>query len=49
MFEQLTDPHLVATGKAQLHYYFPGTDRAVHIPYTQIVTVEEPPTSKAKR
>ena len=43
----ITDPGGLALGKSELFYFFPRSDRSIHIPYTHIATIEE--TSTAKR
>ncbi len=45
----ITDPNAVAIAHDQFHYYFPKSDRAIHVPFSQIARVEELPTSKSKR
>jgi hypothetical protein len=45
----ITDPNAVAVANDKFHYYFPKSDRAIHVPFSQIATVEELPTSKSKR
>ena len=45
----ITDPNALAVADDKVHYYFPHSDRAIHLPYDQIATVEELPTSKNKR
>jgi len=45
----ITDPNALAVAKDKVHYYFPNSDRAIHVPYGQIATVEELPTPKPKR
>ena len=45
----ITDPNAVAIAHDKLHYYFPKSDRAIHVPFSQIATVEELPVSKSKR
>ncbi len=45
----ITDPNAVAIARDTLHYYFPNSDRVLHLPYDQIATVEELPTSRSKR
>ena len=45
----ITDPNAMAIARDKLHYYFPKADRAIHVPFDQIATVEELPTSKSKR
>jgi hypothetical protein len=45
----ITDPDALAIARDKLHYYFPKSDRAIHLPYDQIATVEELPTAKSKR
>jgi hypothetical protein len=43
----ITDPGGLALGRSELFYFFPRSDRSIHIPYTHIATIEE--TSTAKR
>ncbi len=45
----ITDPNALAVARDKVHYYFPNSDRAIHVPYDQIVTVEELPSPKSKR
>ena len=45
----ITDPNALAAERDKVHYYFPNSDRAIHVPYEQIVTIEELPRSKSKR
>jgi hypothetical protein len=45
----ITDPNALAVARDKIHYYFPNSDRAIHVPYDQIATVEETPSSKSKR
>ena len=45
----ITDPNALAVARDKVHYYFPNSDRAIHVPYDQIATVEELPTPKSKR
>ena len=45
----ITDPNALAITRDKIHYYFPNSDRAIHVPYDQIATVEELPSSKSKR
>ena len=45
----ITDPNALAVADDKIHYYFPKSDRAIHIPYDQIATVEELPSARAKR
>ena len=44
----ITDPAGLALGKSELFYYFPRSDRSIHIPYTHIATIEEPNTAKKR-
>ena len=44
----ITDPGGLALGKSELFYFFPRSDRSIHIPYTHIATVEETSTAKKK-
>jgi hypothetical protein len=37
----ITHPDNLAFGKSELFYYFPKSDRSVHIPYRNIASVEE--------
>jgi len=37
----ITRPDNLAFGKSELFYYFPRSDRSVHIPYRSIASVEE--------
>ncbi|MBC7782855.1 MAG: hypothetical protein H7144_03365 [Burkholderiales bacterium] len=37
----ITHPDNFAFGKSELFYYFPKSDRSVHIPYRNIASVEE--------
>jgi hypothetical protein len=46
---KITDPNALAIADDKIHYYFPKSDRAIHLPYAQIATVEELPVSKFKR
>jgi hypothetical protein len=46
---EITDPNALAVARDKVHYYFPNSDRAIHVPYDQIATVEERPTPKSKR
>jgi len=45
----ITDPNALALARDKVHYYFPNSDRAIHVPYNQIATVAELPSSKSKR
>ena len=45
----ITDSNALALARDRVHYYFPNSDRAIHVPYNQIATVEELPSSKSKR
>jgi hypothetical protein len=45
----ITDPNAVALANDKFHYYFPKSDRVIHIPYNQIATVEETAAPKSKR
>ncbi len=45
----ITDPNALAIARDKIHYYFPNSDRAIHVPYNQIATVEELPVPKSKR
>jgi len=43
----ITHPDNFAFGKSEAFYYFPKSDRSVHIPYRNIASVEEiSPSSK---
>jgi hypothetical protein len=44
----ITHPDNLAFGKSELFYYFPKSDRSVHIPYRNIAAVEERSTKAAK-
>ena len=44
----ITDPGALALGKTELFYFFPRSDRSIHIPYTHIATIEETSASKKK-
>lgn len=44
----ITDIGGLALGKSELFYYFPRSDRSIHIPYTHITTIEETNTVKKK-
>jgi hypothetical protein len=37
----ITHPDNFAFGKSEAFYYFPKSDRSVHIPYRNIAAVEE--------
>jgi hypothetical protein len=37
----ITHPDNLAFGPSELFYYFPKSDRSVHIPYRNIASVEE--------
>jgi hypothetical protein len=37
----ITHPDNLAFGKSELFFYFPKSDRSVHIPYRNIASVEE--------
>ncbi|HUO08186.1 MAG TPA: hypothetical protein VM008_07805 [Phycisphaerae bacterium] len=45
----ITDPNALAAARDKVHYYFPNSDRAIHVPYDQIATVEELPGTRSKR
>lgn len=45
----ITDRWGVALAKDKFHYYFPKSDRVIHVPYSQIATVEETATSSGKK
>lgn len=45
----ITDPNAIAIARDKVHYYFPNSDRAIHVPYDQIATVEELPSPRSKR
>ncbi len=45
----ITDPNALAIAHEKVHYYFPKSDRAIHLPFHQIATVEELTTAKPKR
>ena len=38
----IESPDSLAVGSAQLHYYMPRSDRAVHLRINQIASIEEP-------
>lgn len=42
----ITDPDALAIASDKIHYYFPKSDRAIHVPFEQIATVEELPAPK---
>ena len=44
----ITHPDNMAFGKSELFYYFPKSDRSVHIPYRNISAVEEVSAKVAK-
>jgi hypothetical protein len=44
----ITDPGGLALGKSELFYFFPRSDRSIHIPYTHIATIEETNTAKKR-
>jgi hypothetical protein len=37
----ITHPDNFAFGKSEFFYYFPKSDRSVHVPYRNIASVEE--------
>ncbi|HEX4124270.1 MAG TPA: hypothetical protein VHY37_06040 [Tepidisphaeraceae bacterium] len=43
-----TDPGGLALGKSELVYFFPRSDRSIHIPYAHIATIEETSTAKKR-
>jgi hypothetical protein len=45
----ITDPNALAVARDKVHYYFPNSDRAIHVPYEQIATVEELPSAKKRQ
>ena len=45
---EITDPDLLAVAQSKLHYYFPKSDRAIHVPYSEIATVEELQSAKKR-
>jgi len=44
----ITDPGGLALGKTELFYFFPRSDRSIHIPYNHIATIEEPGTIRKR-
>jgi hypothetical protein len=44
----ITHPDNFAFGKSEAFYYFPKSDRSVHIPYRNIAAVEELAAKSAK-
>jgi hypothetical protein len=44
----ITDPGGLALGKSELFYFFPRSDRSIHIPYSHIATIEQPNGSRKK-
>ena len=44
----ITDPGGLRLGKSELFYFFPRSDRSIHIPYAHIATIEETSTTKRK-
>jgi hypothetical protein len=44
----ITDPGGLALGKSELFYFFPRSDRSIHIPYAQIATIEETGTARRR-
>ena len=44
----ITDPGGMALGRSTLFYFFPRSDRSIHIPYTHIATIEETSSSRKK-
>jgi len=44
----ITDPGGMALGKSELFYFFPRSDRSIHIPYDHIATIEEPGVVRRK-
>ena len=44
----ITDPGGLALGKSKLFYFFPRSDRSIHIPYTHIATIGETNTAKKR-
>jgi hypothetical protein len=45
----ITDPNGLAVARDKLHYYFPHSDRRIHVPYGQIATIEVVPGTKPRR
>lgn len=45
----ITEPNNAAVTATIFHYYFPKSERAIHVPYEQIATVEETSTAQTKR
>jgi hypothetical protein len=44
----ISDPGGLALGKTELFYFFPRSDRSIHIPYNHIATIEETSTARKK-
>ncbi|HVT83097.1 MAG TPA: hypothetical protein VHM90_20840 [Phycisphaerae bacterium] len=44
----ITDPGALALGKSELFYFFPRSDRSIHVPYAQIATIEETASPRKK-
>jgi hypothetical protein len=44
----ITHPDNLAFGKSELFYYFPTSNRSVHIPYRNIASVEETAAKSTK-
>jgi hypothetical protein len=44
----ITDPGGLALGKSELFYFFPRSDRSIHIPYNHIATIEETTATKKR-
>jgi len=46
---EIIDPNALAVADNMVHYYPPRSDRALHLPYSQIATIEELASAKPKR
>ena len=46
---EIIDPNALAVADNMVHYYPPKSDRALHLPYNQIATIEELASAKPKR
>jgi len=44
----ITHPDNLAFGKSEMFYYFPRSDRSVHIPYRNIAAIEKFGAKSAK-
>jgi hypothetical protein len=45
---EITDPGGLALGKTELFYFFPRSDRSIHVLYAQIATIEETTSPRKK-